>query len=452
MKEDCPNIQLILEQENLRQRFPAIHSTHDKDLPALRESLKMWKKAHLEEVYPQQTECAQGSHFQVTHQSCNDRNYSIELIRNGRFGVILLAGGQGSRMGLSGPKGYIEVSPIRQATLFQLLCEKICAAQQAFGGIIPLAVMCSKKHLQEIETFFETHSYWGLNRHNVDFFAQEDLPLLWEKDAFSCALDPDGSLLLGPDGNGGAFHYFHQCTLMKKWLDKGVEYVSTVLIDNPLMDPVDIHAIARIAQGNYSALGVAISRQSPTEKVGVFVVKAPVDKIRKKEEAMLAICEYSELDPGMRSSFANTGCFVWHLPSIWKGISIYPLEKMPLHWAKKEYEAYGIGKTCFYKAERFIFDWLYFLQEMGRTVAFTPVDREKYFHPVKNSSGDYSVQTAAKALIHKDQEQLRDLGLPVVENSPLEIDALYYYLDPREISHKKKQNSQWGLFSSGKIR
>ena len=51
------------------------------------------------------------------------------LIRQGKVGVVILGGGQGSRLGFDGPKGVYNVGLPSQKSLYHILTERFLRAQ-----------------------------------------------------------------------------------------------------------------------------------------------------------------------------------------------------------------------------------------------------------------------------------------------------------------------------------
>ena len=131
----------------------------------------------------------------------------------------MVAGGQGSRLQFFGSKGCFPISVVKHKTLFQLCAEKVLAASEQVGRDLFLAIMTSPSNQEETLSWFEAHHFFGLNREQLFFFRQENLPLLNEKgDLF---LESPNTLAEGPDGNGSVFHYFVKSGIWEDWQKKG---------------------------------------------------------------------------------------------------------------------------------------------------------------------------------------------------------------------------------------
>src|SRR5262249_15043130 len=99
-----------------------------------------------------------------------------ESLRRGEVAVLLVAGGQGSRLGLDHPKGMFPIGPVSNKPLFQLHVEKVLATIRRHGKPVPLLVMTSPATDAETKTFFEQNKCFGLPASDVHFFQQGVMP------------------------------------------------------------------------------------------------------------------------------------------------------------------------------------------------------------------------------------------------------------------------------------
>src|SRR3972149_6750731 len=196
------------------------------------------------------------------------RQLGETLIRENKVALLIVAGGQGSRLGFEGPKGKFPVTPVKKKSLFQLFGEAVKAISLRYEALIPLLIMTSQENRQETQQFFETHNFFGLNRGTVYFLEQEMLPTLTPEGRLILA--DDTHLLVNPDGHGGSLKAFYKSGLLAKLIQKGFTELFYFQVDNPLVriaDPVFI--------GHHKREGAEIStkvvrRREPEEKVGIY--------------------------------------------------------------------------------------------------------------------------------------------------------------------------------------
>lgn len=309
-----------------------------------------------------------------------------QLIAAGKVGCIVLAGGDGSRLGWSGPKGTYPLSLVRQKTLFDMLQEKALAASLCYGRPLHLAIMTSPLNVAATQDAF-VH-YPG----KVDFFVQQMSPLL----------DHEQKPLseLRPNGNGEVLKLFDASGLAAKWKAAGVEYLHLIFIDNPLADPFDPNLIGVQARQGADVALKAILREHPEEKVGVI----------GEHEGKLRVVEYTE-NPPAEWRLANTGLFAFHLSFVEKA----KRAQLPLHLAKKFF-----GNKTFYKQEYFLFDLLP-LAERPQVVLYP---REETFAPLKSKDDIGAVQ---RALLNRDKKQYAKVSGVEPTDRIFELDASFHY-------------------------
>ena len=322
-----------------------------------------------------------------------------KLLSQGKVGCLILSGGQGTRLSSSKPKALTPITLIKHKTLLQLLCEKTLAASHQSNQKLPLAIMTSPLNHQEIASFLQEHQFFGLNPSQVSLFEQEMLPLLD---------DTGAQVALGPDGNGHSLKLFVQSGVYKKWNEQGIEYLSMIPIDNPLADPFDAELLG-VQNLSQSEIGIkAIIRDPPQESVGILGTC----------NGKTLIQEYSEM-PQDSSPFTlgNTGLFSFSLSFIEKTAHL----TLPLHGARKQYSG-----TPVWKCERFIFD----LFPHSKKTCTLVYPREEIYSPIKNASGDKSIETAQRDLLNFDRRTYESISGLTAAEKEFELSPSFYYPTP----------------------
>jgi UDP-N-acetylglucosamine/UDP-N-acetylgalactosamine diphosphorylase len=353
------------------------------------------------------------------------------LLRRQKVAVLIVAGGQGSRLGFEGPKGTFPLSPVKGKTLFQLMAEQVRALSLRYSVTIPLLIMTSSDNHRDTVDFFKQNRFFGLNPESVHFFSQGVLP----------AISLDGQLILkdnvhlytSPNGHGGSLKALWDSGLLIKLMDRGYEELFYCQVDNPLVRIADPVFLGHHRQALSEVSTKVVRRRSIKEKVGVYV------RLDGKD----SIAEYSDLDERYMSALDEKGDILY-----WAGntaIHIFSLSfirelnrdgfALPYHCAKKS--AYVVtsdwepASIDVWKFETFVFDAIPF----ARKTCCMEIKREEEFAPVKNKDGDDSPETARTALTALYRNWLVSAGIDVPEGTRLEISPLYA-LNSNDVSEK----------------
>lgn len=364
--------------------------------PFLREQRALIHKKTVPSTLPPCT------HFFSQH-SCNTEKEGRSWISQGKVAVLILAGGQGSRLKAGLPKGLIKVSPVSGKTLFEILCEKIKAAAQFAQVDIPVAIMTSSFNHEETVAFFKQHHNFGLS---LSFFQQGNLPFITKEGQW--LYDSPGSLAVGPDGNGHALHLLVKNGIYELWKERGIEHVSTLFVDNPLAHPLDPSFIGLACKTDVDALLKAVQRSDPYEKMGV---------IGQGKEGIRVI-EYSELpyDPSPYT-LSSIGIFCVKMSLIPK------LPPFKLHLAWKEVKL-SSQTQLLGKCERFLFDLL----EYSKKSAVFVAPREMTYAPLKDQVGERDLKSVQNALIHYNRLLYKKITGKDPGNDVLELPADFEYI------------------------
>lgn len=376
----------------------------------------------------------------------DDKRLGQAAIGDGLVGCLIVAGGQGSRLRIEGPKGICSVTKIRKKSLFQLVAEKTIAAGKQVRRLLPIAIMTSPLNHQDTVAFFEKNAFFGLDPMQLTFFSQETLPLLDQQG--NLFLETPDALAIGPDGNGGALHQFFKSGIWEKWYANGVRYLNFTLIDNSLADPFDAELIGYHLRQKSDVVIKCTNRRNPQESVGVLV----------QENGKTAVIEYSELseqertavntDGTLRHLLANLSLFSFNMDFIKRVATTQPtLHKAfkAVKFLNKEGHTVQAEKPMAWKFEKFIFDVL----PQASKVDALLYPREMCFAPLKNFNGADSLETVSEAIEKRDQKILLEISGISCQLRPLEISQDFYYPTPELLKKwKGKSPDQSGYLES----
>ena len=161
-----------------------------------------------------------------------------EALRAGEVAVLVVAGGQGTRLGFDHPKGLFPIGPVSNKSLFQIHAEKVLALRRRYGAAVPLLVMTSQATHAATEAFFAENRYFGLPKEEVHFFRQGTMPAL-DLATGKLLMEAPGRLFLSPDGHGGTLTALASSGLLARLRKKGIRHIFYFQVDNPLVKVAD---------------------------------------------------------------------------------------------------------------------------------------------------------------------------------------------------------------------
>ena len=346
----------------------------------------------------------------------------LDLLAGGKVAAMVVAGGQGSRLGFDHPKGMFPIGPVSDRTLFQLYFEQLDALAEKVGHAIPYFIMTSEATDKPTKDFLDDQEFFGYSPHDVYIFQQGWLP----------AVDEDGRILLAdkgtiatsPDGHGGMLRALHRSGLLEVMGDRGIESIYYHQVDNPtaiLCDPVFL-GLHKRHQSQLSTKVVA--KVDAAEKMGVVV---DVDGVTQ-------IIEYCDLpDEQASRTGADGGLLLWagntaaHCfeRSFLDDLTADGAPGLPYHKAHKKVAHLDLetgrvvepSEPNAFKFEQFIFDAM----PEAKVALVVESDRALEFNPVKNAEGSDSPQTARKALANIARNWVEQSGGHVAEEAVVEI-------------------------------
>lgn len=359
--------------------------------------------------------------FADTAEASEFRRYGEDLIRQSKVAALVVAGGQGSRLGIDAPKGVVGVSPVRSKSLFQIHAEKILALSKKHSVSIPLFIMTSRDNDADTRAFFAGNACFGLNPDDVFFFVQGMLPSVTPEGRL--IISREGGLFMNPDGHGGTLAALKRSGCLDIMRERGIEEIFCFQVDNPLVFVCDPLFLGLHNKKGAMMSSKVVRKRDFDEKVGVIA----------RTGGKTRVVEYIDMADSMRYAVDEKGGMLH-----WAGsIAIHAIRRdfvesltgagtrLPFHRAGKKIscvspegrpvEIEGI------KFETFIFDALP-LAERSVTLE---VLREHEFAPVKNRTGEDSLQSSRLMQSNLHKGLLKGLGIVVPDEVLVEISPLF---------------------------
>lgn len=370
----------------------------------------------------------------------------LGAIAQGKVGVLLMAGGQGTRLGSSAPKGCYDIGLPSHKSLFQIQAERILSLQKLAAKhgspsqivTIPWYIMTSGPTRKDTEAFFAKHSYFGLKSDNVVFFEQGTLPCLSLEGKI--LLETKSKVATAPDGNGGLYRALRTPfskgrpdTVISDLEKRGIKYLHAYGVDNCLVKVGDPVFIGVCLQKKVQAGVKVVKKVDPKESVGVVALR----------DGRFGVVEYSEIPADLSEARDSNGELSFRAANIvnhfyttdFLADAVPAFEhEMAFHIARKKIptidlssgEALKPSTPNGMKLELFVFDVFPFC---GDKLAVHEVQRKEEFSPLKNAKGTGvdDQDTSKRDLLAQQKRWLQAAGANVVENAQVELSPLLTY-------------------------
>ncbi len=326
----------------------------------------------------------------------------LDAIKAGKVGAVLLAGGQGTRLGFDGPKGKYNIGITKEMYIFERLIRNLQDVTDKAGCFVPLYIMTSDKNHNETTAFFEEKDYFGYPKDFVKFFKQEMAPSVdFNGKLFMEAPD---SLSLSPNGNGGWFYSMAVTGVLNDVKVRGVEWLNIFAVDNVLQriaDPVFVGAT--LDSGRVSGAKV-VRKADPEEKIGVLCLEDGKPSIVEYYEMTEEIINSREANGELSYNFGVILNYLFRVDQLEEISS----KKMPVHVVEKKIPYLDENGVLIkpespngYKFELLVLDMIHLFENC---LSYEVV-RDYEFAPIKNKTGVDSVESA-RALLQKNGVEL----------------------------------------------
>jgi UDP-N-acetylglucosamine/UDP-N-acetylgalactosamine diphosphorylase len=350
-----------------------------------------------------------------------------ETLAAGKVGVLLVAGGQGSRLGFEHAKGLFSIGPLSRASLLQIHFEKTLAVERRHGAAVPIYLMTSPvTHGEQLE-FLEENDRFGMPAEDVSAFCQGTMPAV-DAATGQLLLARKDSLFLSPDGHGGVIAALAASGAIADMRRRGIEHLFYLQVDNPLTPICDAEFIGDhlLAESDFSS--IACAKQTPHDRLGNFALI----------DGRLHVIEYSDLPDDVAEKRAPDGSLVFWAGSV--AIHVFrvaflermlsPKDALPFHIARKKVphineagEQIDPEAPNALKFERFIFDLL----PHAKNPLVVEYPEQEVFAPVKNAPGAKrdTPEYVQRFMVKQHRQWLEAAGTQVAKDVAVEISPLW---------------------------
>lgn len=365
------------------------------------------------------------------------RKAGQQALAAGRVGVVLVAGGQGTRLGFDSPKGMFPIGPLSGRTLFEFFADSLLAIGAEYSVRIPLYLMTSPLTHDETVACWKQNDYFGLAAKDVIIFCQGTMPAI-DATTGKLLLAAKDSLSLSPDGHGGTVRALKVAGCFDDAQKRGVDLLSYIQVDNPLVSLCDVDFIGHHLMSGSEMTTQVVRKRYAEEKVGNVVMV----------DGALRIIEYSDLPDeaaqqrddkgGLKLWAGNIAVHMFDISFLRRASS--SVDVLPFHRAQKvtpyldeQGEWVKPDSPNSIKFERFIFDLL----PSAENAFVVEADASDAFAPVKNADGAAhdTPSQSQDAICRLHRKWLRQAGAEIADHVKVEINPRFA-LGPDQLAKK----------------
>ncbi|MCL2304748.1 MAG: UDPGP type 1 family protein [Planctomycetaceae bacterium] len=329
-----------------------------------------------------------------------------EALAKGTYAVMIVAGGQGTRLGFPHPKGMYPIG-LNGETLFQIHFEKVVALTKKYGVVVPLCIMTSPATHDETVEYLGQNDWFGITPENRFLFCQGTMPAVSMLNG-KVLLADKGTLALSPDGHGGMLAAINKQSILDQLQERGIKHLFYFQVDNPFVDICSPEFLGYHLASGSEMTSQAIRKREPSDRVGNVV----------ELDGKLHVIEYSDIPESLANRRFPDGSL-----QIWAGsIAVHQFDlgflrrvspiasALPFHIAKKKVsyvDEHGQmvvpQEPNAIKFERFIFD----LMPSANNAVVVEVDIPNNYGPLKNAPGSAtdSPETVKAQLLEMDRRR-----------------------------------------------
>lgn len=351
----------------------------------------------------------------------------LDALSKNEVAIILMAGGQGTRLGSKDPKGLYDIKLQKYKSLFEIQLKSVLNLQnkvyQKYEAKIkiPFYIMTSPATYQKTHDFLVENSFFGLSKDQFKIFNQGTLPAL-NKEGDKFLLSKEKNFIQSPDGNGGLYKAIKDNHVLEDMLNNGIKHIHMYCVDNVLVKIADPVFIGYAIKNNFKLCTKSVRKTDPSEKVGLIVTKNGKPTVIEYSEINNAMAESADSNDSSLLQYrcANIVNHYYHI-SLFENYLNSWIERLPYHIAFKKIACFDFDtqqeivpeQPNGIKLEQFIFDVFPFvnIEEFG----CLEVSREEEFSPLKNGldADNSNPVTCKQDFLNRSKKWINEQGISV---------------------------------------